>query len=304
VSPADVKIVWPTSCEIARAVFVAAALEGYDALDVLQGTGSARARAYAAVALAHQFPTAPRSALGRKCGNDTCLPNFRSGLKTGTLKWFDLARLNAVRAALGWSDMTFDEALVAPLLYCGRPWEEFIDRAATGIPVGVEAPVAGSEIGKEPSPITNAIAKATKGKTQAEAGSEDGTELRVGEAGVAHPLPGAGGVQSGPRADDSERLAAGERRKARRALNNAPPAATGKALFAPAPKDTRNEIADNRRPTNELQGRLLNVSLRGVTSFRPDPPAEKRGAVVIPLEGERPPGRLRTDQIDALEGRR
>ena len=91
---------------------------------------------------------------------------------------------------------------------------------------------------------------------------------------------------------------------AKRALDNAPPEKTKRPLFPPAPKDTRNEIADTRRPTNELQGRLLNESLRGVTSFRPDPPAEQRGAVVIPLEGERPPGRLRTDQIDALEGRR
>ena len=220
--------------------------------------------------------------------DDTCLPNFRSGLKTGTLKWFDLARLNAVRAALGWSDMTFDEALDAPMLYCGRPWEEFVDRCVDGIAdslgplvVDVGFPVAGSGGDEEPAP------------TQSSDGRADGRALALASAAramrAANPQP--------QRVTPPALVTA----VTRRALNNAPPAATGKPLFALAPKDTRNEIADNRRPTNELQGRLLNEAYRGTTSFRPDPPAERRGAVNVTAEfcGDPPAHRSALAQREA-----
>ena len=393
-TPGDVKVVWPTPEQIARAVFVAAALEGQDPLDVLQGAGSARARAYAAVALAHQFPTAPRAALSRKCGNDTCLANFRSGLKTGTLKWFDLVRLNAVRTMLGWSSMTMDEVRDAPLIYCGRSWEEFVDRGLGRTPSTFPdsaSPVAGSGGGDEPAPNVETAAacggaelapnqaettpKAPKMLAAPEAPKPEESKRvvavermkawAIGDAPVVkdsltvdaapqiatapipniEPMNSRAALRGLEKVADCDESASGARREpaqsethpvreptlpapdhvgriakplsqrvtppaqvtapSRRALNNAPPA-SGKPLFAPAPPNTRNEIADTRRPTNELQGRLLTESMRGVTSFRPDPPAEKRGAVNVTaqLMGDPAPSRLRTDQIDAMERRR
>ena len=51
-----------------------------------------------------------------------------------------------------------------------------------------------------------------------------------------------------------------------------------------ASKTKRNEIFDMRRPRNELTERLVNEAHRGTTSFRPDAPAEKRGAVNVTAE--------------------
>jgi hypothetical protein len=126
VSPEDIVVRWPDAGEIGKAVFVAAALEGVDAIEVIQGGPALRARAYAFLALAHEFPTVPRATLGRKCGNDRTAPAVRAALTRGSWPWFDLGRLNAVRAACGWSDMTMREATDAPLLYCGRSFTEFL----------------------------------------------------------------------------------------------------------------------------------------------------------------------------------
>lgn len=354
-TPADIKVVWPTPEQIARAVFAASGMEGDDPEDVLQGVSGARSRAYAFLALAWEYPTVPRATLGRKVGKSECAKGARQALIAGAWSWFDLGCLNAIRAALGWPDMTLEDAKAAPLIYCGRSWEEFVDRAPVeeAAPLAspdVQQPEAGGGSDEPPAPTANAITKATNGKTQAEGRTEDGTELRVGEAGVAHPLPGAGDVQSVSRADgESERLAAVERMKAwgrnepipepvpapvadvetppivapaplassppssraaaladaaramhaaksksqrvtppalvkvptRRAIDAKQTKAANAPMFAPAFKNTRNKIADTRRPQNELQGRLVAEAHRGVTSFRPDPPAEKRGAVNV-----------------------
>ena len=60
-----------------------------------------------------------------------------------------------------------------------------------------------------------------------------------------------------------------------------------------ASKTKRNEIVDLRRPRNELTERLVAEAHRGTTSFRPDPPAERRGAVNVTayFTGDPPPGR-------------
>lgn len=453
--PDEIPVVWPSSEQIARAVFVAAALEGDDPIDVLQGVAGARSRVYAFLALAFEFPTAPRATLGRKVGKAECAKGARKALVAGAWSWFDLGRLNAVRAALGLPDMTLEDAKAAPLLYCGRSWEEFADRSSefpriddtenrdepcdpalhssidnanfaengskqfpprsggdTGgsVPQSVAALIGEAkttQIGKEdqsrlqkgdggpnfatqsakrreslsdrpsveekspeghvknvvpiaPTLITTIIpsrstsdgcAKNTMTSSTEKPGpafglGEGNSELISDEKSIPHADRLSGLSQS----DDPDRLAAVERRKAwargdapsadiepensratlqgfekgadcdesasgacrepaqsethfaretglpahpqrvtppaqvtsvaRRALNNAPPAAN-KPLFAPALPDTRNEIPDPRRPRNELTNRLLSESHRGVTSFRPDPPAEKRGAVNV-----------------------
>jgi hypothetical protein len=101
-SPADIPVEWPTPREIADAVFAAAALEGEDAIEVILGKHSARSRAYAFLALAHRFPTAPRAKLGRKCGNPAVVTGTRTALRQKAWPWFDIGRLNAVRAACRW----------------------------------------------------------------------------------------------------------------------------------------------------------------------------------------------------------
>ena len=128
--PLDIVVIWPTPDEIARAVFAAAKLEGEDPIDVFQGVGGARSRAYAFIALAHQFPTVPRAELARKCGNASAGPGVRKALLAAAWPWFSLDRLNAVRAALGWTPMTLDDAISAPMIYCGRSWTEFLPKAA------------------------------------------------------------------------------------------------------------------------------------------------------------------------------
>lgn len=300
-TPADIKVEWPTPDEIARAVFAAAMLEGHDPIDVLQGAGSARVRAYAALALAHQFPTAPRGALGRKCGSETCLQNFRKSLLSGKVSWLDLSRLNAVRAALGWSDMTMDEVRVAPMIYNGRPWQDFVDRGAQQREAPTSSavePAAGS--GGDETPASDLLDRkldeqsahplSSDGRNPVaeSGGDEDSAPASLDRPPVeeAAPLaltdvanPGAGAESDAPPATISKaaRVAAVERRKA----------------FLRGDAPVAREIADARRLRDELTERLLSESHRGVTSFRPDPPAEKRGAVNVThdLMGDPSPGR-------------
>ena len=156
-SPAEIVVQWPTADEIGRAIVVAAALEGVDWNDVLTaGVGCVHARYYAALALAHEFPTAPRRKLSRKCGLETALSTARADLKRRA-PWFDLDRLNAVRAACGWSDMTTDEALAAPLLYCGRHWTEFLDRTVEAGNLSEASAESSADTGpaREEAPVEN-----------------------------------------------------------------------------------------------------------------------------------------------------
>jgi hypothetical protein len=134
VSPADIAVVWPTADEILCAVRAAAAREGEDPIDVLQGMHGSRARLYAGLALAHEYPTAPRLTLGSRIGQAGCLASYRAGLKSGSLKWFDLGRLNDVRGACNWTAMTAAAAIDAALTYCGRDWTELLPGAAAAPP--------------------------------------------------------------------------------------------------------------------------------------------------------------------------
>ena len=79
----------------------------------------------------------------------------------------------------------------------------------------------------------------------------------------------------------------------RRAMRVLAPPGKNRPLFAPVAKEDRNEISDPRRPTNELRSRLVSEANRGVTSFKPDLPAEKRGVVNVTAEfcGDPPAGR-------------
>ena len=140
-SPADIIVQWPSAEEFARAVFAAAKAEDCDPIDVFNGEGSTRARVYAALALAHRFPTAPRTVIARKCGDTRALDNFRQMRRNGGGKWLSINRLNGVRAALGWPAMREDEIDDATRIYNGRSWQDFVDRTAelAPAPARVEA---------------------------------------------------------------------------------------------------------------------------------------------------------------------
>ena len=137
-TPADVVVVMPSDDEIWRAARAAAGLTGDSAVDMLNGVGAVRARFYAAVALAFAYPTAPRLTLARKLGLPSAMATVRAELRREASQ-FDLAALNAVRAACGWREMTAAEAAAAPLTYCGRPWTEFVDRGEACSPSNVDA---------------------------------------------------------------------------------------------------------------------------------------------------------------------
>ena len=230
-TPADIPVEWPTCHEIARAVFVASALEGFDPIDVIQGFGSVRARAYAFIALAHEFPTAPRIALGRKLGKEATSVGARSALVGLGWAWFDLERLNAVRAACGWSDMAMDQVRDAPLIYCGRSYTEFLPRKSDdGLPFcavsDLPLPVACSGGEKEPAPIQSsdgrADGRALKGPTGSlreesldTGSSDDRNERGEGsvtpriEAGqVRKPAPSISQGRAATRTEDLDRVVA------------------------------------------------------------------------------------------------
>lgn len=121
--------VWPTADEIARAVWEACKVVGGDADPIEVFLGSAMpdayyARAYAFLALAHEFPEISRRPLARKVGNAGCASATRSSLlKAHGSPWFEIASLNVVRQACGWSKMSLREATDAPLVLCGRASE-------------------------------------------------------------------------------------------------------------------------------------------------------------------------------------
>ena len=127
-TPDDVVAVMPDDETIVRAVFAAAARTGDSAVDVLNGAAGVHARYYAGIALAQEYPTAPRRTLSRKLGCERALSAARAEMTKRAAAWFDLGKLNGVRAACGWADMTLDEARAAPLTFCGRRWDEFLDR--------------------------------------------------------------------------------------------------------------------------------------------------------------------------------
>lgn len=218
-SPADIEARGPAPDDIVRAAFAAARLEGDDPLDVLQGRGGVHARVYAFLALAHQYPTAPRRTLAARCGHSGAANLARHAALRGG-GWFDLGRLNAVRAALGWPPLGAAAAADAALLYCGRSWREFLpsgaqdvgDAAATlapdpacieadGNPAVVDWGPSPARPQESPAPITNADAKASTGKAPSPDGSGAGTGLRVGAAEGAQAPRDAGAGFGPARAD-------------------------------------------------------------------------------------------------------
>lgn len=108
--------IWPSAEAVARALVVASGPEGEDPVSTLAGAAGRRGRVYALLALAHAFPAAPRDRLACCLGvRAESAKKFVSNTRfivrgqNGQL-WFDLDRLNAVPAALGWPAMTRDEA--------------------------------------------------------------------------------------------------------------------------------------------------------------------------------------------------
>jgi len=122
---------WPLAVEVARAIVEASRLEGDDPIDVAQGGHAPRSRVYAFIALAAEFREVDRPALARLLGwRGSCpLGAISRAAATGNsgLKWFDLDRLNSVRQALGWKDLTLEEGASATL-QSGRRRREAFER--------------------------------------------------------------------------------------------------------------------------------------------------------------------------------
>ena len=157
-TPADIVVRWPSAEEIARAAFSAAKAEGCDAIAMLNGAGAPFdgtrvARLYAVIALAQQYPTAPRADLSRKLGCKKAAHDARAYLRQGKWRTFSLDRLNAVRAACGWSAMTWEEAVAAPMTLCGRHWTEFVALRCDDGMSPAAAPLGGSGAENELPPI-------------------------------------------------------------------------------------------------------------------------------------------------------
>lgn len=232
-SPADIVAEWPTSDDIVHAVFAACKREGEDPIAVLQGKPASRARLYALIALGWRFPAVNRSKLGARVGDAGAANKARNGVSRQLAGWFSLDLLNDVRAACGWGPMTMAEACAAPLLYCGRSWQDFLPRpsetcaaespgAADGVnpvagsggepepatdtaPARAHATVTtsspGKEGGKDPAPISDARAKASVGKTLSPSRNGARMGLRVGAAEGAQPSPGVAAASLGRHAD-------------------------------------------------------------------------------------------------------
>ena len=156
--PADIVVRWPSAEEIARAAFAAAKAEGCDAIAMLNGAGAPFdgtrvARLYAVIALAQQYPTAPRADLSRRLGCKKAAHDARAYLRQGKWRTFSLDRLNAVRAACGWAAMTGEEAFAAPMTLCGRHWTEFVALRCDDGMSPAAAPLGGSGAENELPPI-------------------------------------------------------------------------------------------------------------------------------------------------------
>ena len=149
-SPGGIKVLWPSADEIARSLVTACRIEGDDPIAVFNGEQGPRSRVYALLALAHEYPTTPRRWLGRALGDERVQPKVLVKINRQAAQWFVLERLNDVRAACGWSPMTMEDVLAAPLLYCGRSWNEFVAKPAA------DACAAQIEVGDEPAPDADA----------------------------------------------------------------------------------------------------------------------------------------------------
>jgi hypothetical protein len=141
----------PADGEILRAVFAACDEVGGSPVDLLNGVAGIHARYYAGIALAHQYPAAPRRSLARKLGVASALTTARAEMTRRQASWFDLVTLNAVRRRCGWTAMTREEAADAPLTFCGR-YEEFVAQSGDGLrPSPASSPLAGSGVENEPA---------------------------------------------------------------------------------------------------------------------------------------------------------
>ncbi len=169
--------VWPSAEAVARAIVTAAGLEGDDPVLVAQGGCAPRARGYAFLALAHAFPTTPRDRIGEWVGSRG-KRNFTNNVRfavrgIGGSRPLDLARLNAVNAALGWPAMTHAEAeaatyAVVPALD-NPPAAPAVDPtaspiAAQPIPESLPAPPKAQLPAVIPSPAAKAMAAFVRAK--------------------------------------------------------------------------------------------------------------------------------------------
>ena len=109
-------LIWPSERMIAWALCEAAKAEGEDALEIVAGKKS-RARTYALVVLCHWFDAVDPRKMARALGaseprgfikNARAIVVGRKGCQ-----WFDIDRLNAINAALGWPAMTVEQAAEA-----------------------------------------------------------------------------------------------------------------------------------------------------------------------------------------------
>lgn len=182
---ADIDVEFPTSADIARALCAAARRGGEDPIAILQGRPGSRARLCALVALGWRFPTANRTHLGARLGEPGVANRARNGISRQRVQWLRLDDVNQVCAACGWPAMTREQVLVAPLLFCGRPWRDF---------------VIGGDAESRAAPVKVATAKANIGSAPSPPGGA-GNGLRVGVAEGAQP-PRDAAAALGPRRVD------------------------------------------------------------------------------------------------------
>lgn len=276
---------WPSAEEIARVIVAAALEEGDDPVQVAEGEFAPRSRIYAFLALAHQFPRIPRSAIAAKVGAKS--PNLPACARAAVLyraglKWFDIDKLSRVRAAAGWAPITAAEAETATRVIPIDDEEEEppepdapIDlprlpiRAAVPA-VAVEATVtAPAEAPAIISPASNEVEKSDVGAEVAET--------------PAQPEPKAEAICQPETAPTPPRISAAARAVAafQRVRTERRP--------APAPTSLPAALAPKALASPPLFAATGGMDLH----YRPDPPASMRGVRILTaaLMGDPEPGR-------------
>lgn len=322
----------PTLLEIARTITAAAALHDEDPLDVASGAMGSRARWLAFAALIEAFPDVYFANIAKWCGflDHKNAVNSRSSLKHNRdhqkWRWWREDDLAVVKAALA---KAIAETEGAPTIQSsdGRADGRALKGPTGDLCEESQDTGAQAERGTRNSPV--------KCRPSEDAGGANPHSLtatltedlgRVVREPVVEPGPSET-ISATPVADltEGERFQeilerSRERLKAKIAVaERAPlqnpksepvcqPSAAALAITA-ATRDMRaakakpkppaapvNVLVDERRAVNPLTRALAAERERGVTSFRPDRPAHERGAVVIPVVGEPPPGRSALDQ--------
>jgi hypothetical protein len=215
--------------------------------------------------------------------------------------------------------MTMAEAVDAPLLYCGRLWSDFLPDVAAGVvdpalPVEPELDTPAPSVVETPPRVVETAIPVDK---PAE------ISVSVAPAVVApDPEPAPSPVQPLAQASASPPNAPAKPATARSSAPGAvtapqPPAPpkpalstaavaladTARAMQAakppramPSPRPTRRFSAPSGDGLSAFRAAEIG---RGVTSFRPDPPAHARGVTVIAVAGDPPPGRSALDERNA-----